>query len=168
MIHQPVLLQEVLTNLDPKPGEIFIDATINRGGHARAIAERLGAGGQLFGLDVDEDALASARINLAKIACQITLIEANFSQLDQVIPRAVHGKIDGIILDLGFSSEQIDDSGRGFSFKRDEPLYMTLAANPAEEALTAASVLNGWTEAELGRVISEYGENDSLALSPKR
>jgi 16S rRNA (cytosine1402-N4)-methyltransferase len=158
MIHQPVLLQEVLTNLDPKSGEIFIDATINRGGHAKAIAERLGEQGQLIGLDADRDALAVARANLAGVACSVTLFETNFSQLGQVIPETIQGKVNGILLDLGFSSEQMDDSGRGFSFRRDEPLFMTLSAQPAEGALTAATIINGWTEAELTRVISEYGE----------
>jgi len=158
MIHQPVLLQEVLTNLDPKPGEIFIDATINRGGHAKAIAERLGTKGQLFGLDVDAEALVAARANLAEVACPVTLFETNFSQMVQVIPEALRGRINGLLLDLGFSSEQMDNSGRGFSFRRDEPLYMTLAVNPAEEALTAATIVNSWPEAKLVRVISEYGE----------
>jgi len=158
MIHQPVLLQEVLTNLDPKPGEIFIDGTVNRGGHTLAIAERLGAAGQLFGLDVDKNALAEARANLAQVACTITLLETNFSELTRVIPEAVQGKVNGILLDLGFSSEQMDDSGRGFSFKRDEPLFMTLASNSVEGALTAATIVNSWPESELAHLIGKYGE----------
>ena len=160
MTHRPVLLQEVLAGLAPEPGEIFLDATINRGGHARAIAERLGPRGRLIGLDRDREALAEAAVTLATGPSSVKLVESNFADLATVLDQLGGPRIDLALFDLGFSSEQMDESRRGFSFRRDEPLYMTFGAPAAlaPGALTAAAIVNTWPEAALVKIFREYGE----------
>lgn len=144
-IHKPVLLKEVLDMLRPQPGEFFIDGTFGGGGHSRAISEAIGPNGKLLAIDADARAIA---------ACTSDLIcrQANFADLPTIVAELGYGKADGLLLDLGLSSDQLAASGRGFSFQRNEPLLMTLGNNdtPLEE------LLEGTSEQELAEVIREY------------
>ncbi len=157
-MHIPVLLQTVLGTLDPKSGEIFIDGTVNRGGHARAIGERLGPTGHLIGIDQDEEALKEAKKNLAQLPCRVTLLHGNFRNLDTLLEAEDIPGVNGILLDLGLSSNQLGESGRGFSFQKDEPLQMTFSAVPTEGMLTAQEIVNDWTGEHLVDILKAYGE----------
>jgi 16S rRNA (cytosine1402-N4)-methyltransferase len=158
MTHAPVLLQEVIKALALKEGETFVDLTLNRGGHSRALCEALGKSGKLIGVDADQNALKIAQENLRTCPGIVTLVESNFKELDKVLAEQGIEQVDAILADLGLSSEQLAGSGRGFSFQTDEPLLMTLAAHPAPDALTAAHIVNTWQEETLADIIYAYGE----------
>ncbi len=158
MIHEPVLLHEVLETLAPVAGAIVVDATVNRGGHSRALCQTLGSAGTLIGLDADGEALKEAKDNLSSCPSQVELINTNFHQMREAIPESYHGRIDAILMDLGLSSNQLESSGRGFSFQRDEPLLMTFASAPEADAETASTIVNNWSEAEIAGILKEYGE----------
>src|SRR5690349_9535509 len=120
--HQPVLLDEVLTWLDPRPGGCYCDATVGMGGHAGAILERTAPDGRLVGLDRDVDALAAARAALGRFGERVTLVHAPFSRVHEVLQRLELIPVDGFLLDLGVSSPQLDRAERGFSFRASGPL----------------------------------------------
>lgn len=157
MPHIPVLLKEVLRVLDPQPGEFMIDGTLGSGGHAKAILEKLKSRGALMGLDWDEKNLENFRRENEDIRGNLTLIHDNYANIPEILERHRLSKADGLLLDLGFSSEQVEHSGRGFSFLRNEPLDMRY--NPTDgETATAANVVNSTGEKELANIIYEYGE----------
>ena len=153
--HTAVLLPEVLTALRIRASGTYLDATFGRGGHAGAILEKLIADGRLLCLDRDADAVADARARFGRDP-RVTIFLAPFSALsacaDQVEPGL---KFDGILFDLGVSSPQLDDAARGFSFMHDGPLDMRMTQG---EGPSAADVVNGASEAELGRIFREFGE----------
>lgn len=151
--HLPVLPLETLTLLDPKPGETWVDCTTGVGGHAKLIAERIAPNGHLFGLDQDDAMLVLATVTLQGLP--FTLIRANFDQLDDVLKNAGVGAVDGVLADLGFCSDQMDDPTRGFSFQHDGPLDMRLDRNGGQ---TAADLVNRLSEGGLADLIFEYGE----------
>lgn len=164
MKHEPVLLQEVLTGLNLQAGETVLDATLNRAGHAIELAKQVGETGLLVGIDADQNAIAEAKVNLEKAGtrAKIILLNSNFRNLAELLAREKIEKLDAALFDLGLSSQQLEESGRGFSFqKTDEKLLMTFAspnsASPEEE-LTATEVLNHWQEETLADVIYAYGE----------
>ncbi len=157
MAHTPVLLQEVVDNLKPQAGETVLDATAGAGGHARALGEHLGVDGHLVLVDADEASLAKARQNVAGLACRVTALRGNFRRLANLLEAAAIESVDVALFDLGFSSDQLSESGRGFSFLLNEPLLMTLAQLP-EEGLTAYEIVNEWRGSELERILREYGE----------
>src|SRR3989338_6332364 len=135
MPHIPVLLEEVLKLMDPRSGENFVDATLGDGGHAVSIIERLGQNGRFMGIDLDEQALAVAKsqITNSKLQTKELIIEKeNFVNLQKVIQKHNFMPVHGILFDLGIRSEQFEESGRGFSFLRDEPLDMRF--NPSGDA----------------------------------
>ncbi len=156
--HTPVLLQESLDYLAPAPGRRMVDATLGGGGHARAIAERLAPGGVLLGLDQDADALTAAGKRLADLSDSVTvkLVQANFARLEDVLAAQGLPKVDGVILDLGVSSHQLDTPSRGFAFRYNGPLDMRM--DPAGGGETAADLVNRLPEAELARLLFTYGE----------
>ncbi len=157
MAHQPVLLEEVTRLLDPKPGEIALDATVNRGGHARRLAAAIGPTGTLIGLDLDRAAIAAAEQVLKAFPLQrLILRQANFRDLETVFLELGLPIIHRALFDLGWSAEQLVESGRGFSFDRDEPLLMTLGET-ASGQLTANEIVNEWSETSLTDVIHGYG-----------
>ncbi|MBI2099941.1 MAG: 16S rRNA (cytosine(1402)-N(4))-methyltransferase RsmH [Candidatus Vogelbacteria bacterium] len=156
-VHQAVLLQEVISGLNPKPGEVALDATLGGGGHARAIAEKLGPNGLLIGLDQDSAALARAREALKDCPGRVELMQGNFRDLDKLLATIEVTEIDLTLFDLGLSSDQLEQSGRGFSFQQDEPLLMTFADNPAPDTLTAQEIVNTWEEDNLADIIYGYG-----------
>ena len=151
--HVPVLPAEMLRLLDPRSGELWVDCTTGGGGHSRLIAEKLGPTGRLFGLDQDRRMLALAEPRLAGLP--VTLIPANFDQLAEVLQNRGIDKVDGVLADLGFSSDQLNDADRGLSFKNNGPLDMRL---DGRTGATAADLVNTMSEGGLADVIFEYGE----------
>ncbi|MBI3522076.1 MAG: 16S rRNA (cytosine(1402)-N(4))-methyltransferase RsmH [Chloroflexi bacterium] len=153
--HEPVLLAEVLAQLDPREGGRFLDGTVGAGGHARAIAERIGPQGRLLGLDRDPAALAIAERYLADLGERVILVRANFALCDDVARAHGLDQLDGVLLDLGLSSIQLADDERGFSFRSPGPLDMR--ADP-DLRVTAADIVNGTEVTELARIFATYGE----------
>lgn len=157
-MHQSVLLHEVITYLDIKKGDAVLDGTINGGGHSKAMCELIGSKGKLIGIDQDKEALARATKALSQCNAPHFLIQENFRNLDRVLLSTGMKTVDKILLDLGFSSFQIETSGRGFSFQKDEPLLMTLKASPQPEDLTAEEIVNTWEEEHIADIIYGFGE----------
>jgi 16S rRNA (cytosine1402-N4)-methyltransferase len=154
-VHIPVLYDEVLAWLRPVPGGRYIDATVGLGGHAEGLLERSAPDGRLLALDADPQALARAQERLAPYAERVTFVQARHVQLADVARQRGFGRVDGVLLDLGVSSLQLDDAARGFSFQEDGPLDMRMGP---DVALTADELVNTWSERELSRIIYEYGE----------
>jgi len=156
-MHTPVLLKEVIGLLDPKEGEIFIDATVNGGGHARAIAERVGLTGKVIGVDWDCDLIKKSSItNRESKITNIDLVCDNYVNLRKITGDRDIQRVDGILFDFGFSSYHVDASGRGFSFLRDEPLDMRYS--PEDNELTAESVVNTWPQERIADMLWQDGE----------
>ena len=152
--HVPVLFDEVMTALDIKENGIYIDGTVGGGGHSSGICERLGEGGTLIAVDRDEEALNAASSRLEGYKCQKRFVHANYSDVD-AIAEAAGGSVQGILLDLGVSSYQLDNPERGFSYMHDAPLDMRMDES---DRLTAYDVVNGYSEKDLARIIRDYGE----------
>lgn len=158
-MHIPVLLHEVLEILDVKAGEVFLDCNLNRAGHSIEIAQKLGSTGTLIGIDLDATALNAAGELFATLPehPRICLMHDNFSNIDLVLADCGMQSVDKILFDLGLSSQELDSSGRGFTFQKDEPLLMTYQSNVTEETLTAKDILNLWEEETLADIIFAYG-----------
>jgi 16S rRNA (cytosine1402-N4)-methyltransferase len=161
--HQSVLPAEVIQLLEPRPGETWVDCTAGGGGHARLIAERVAPTGRVLALDQDETMLARARLRLEGLPAM--LIHANFDQLPEVLANRGVERVDGVLADLGFASDQVEDAGRGFSFRDDGPLDMRL--DPAA-GQTAADLVNTLSEKALADVFYEYGEERKSRWVAKR
>ncbi|MEK7112528.1 MAG: 16S rRNA (cytosine(1402)-N(4))-methyltransferase RsmH, partial [Patescibacteria group bacterium] len=156
-MHRPVLSAEVLDIFSPKPGETYIDATVNGGGHMLAILEKIGPAGKVLGIDRDCELIAKLKDKINKLKIQnAELVCDNFANIAALARRHHLAKIDGILFDLGFSSYHVEESGRGFSFLRDEVLDMRY--NPAETIDNAAAILSKWPEQRIANILSEYGE----------
>jgi 16S rRNA (cytosine1402-N4)-methyltransferase len=156
--HTPVLLQQVIETLALDRGLVFVDSTVGSAGHFSAVVRRIMPGGSAIGIDRDESALERAKSRLEAEGLMgegIFLVHASFAELERVVRSKGFGKVDRLLLDLGLSSDQIDDPGRGFSFRFDGPLDMR---QDRRSTLTAAEVVNTYSEAELARVIADYGE----------
>ena len=152
-VHIPVLVDEVLAALDPKPGEIFVDGTLGGGGHTRAILERLGESGQVFGFDRDPAAVEATGQGICD--SRLTTIAANYSDIPEQLGGFGVTKVDSILLDLGLSSDQLADRDRGFSFQSDGPLdlrFNPLIGEPASR------LVNRLSEKHLANLIFEFGE----------
>ncbi len=156
-MHIPVLLKEVLRYLDPKPGENFIDCTIGQGGHAKALMERISPGGNLLGIDADAESLMrlEAEIKDTKAKNGIILVNGNFTDIADIVEQRAFGPVHGILMDLGWSSWQMEEGKRGLSFLRDEALDMRMSSL---QALTAEQVVNTYTEETLAKIFKEFGE----------
>jgi len=158
--HLPVLLDEVLTWLDPKPGGRYCDATLGAGGHSFAVLERSAPDGRVVGLDRDPAAIATAGARLQPFGDRVTLVHARFSEARAVLERLGMIPVDGFLVDLGVSSPQLDRPERGFSFRTDGPLDMRMDPTTGE---TAAELIRRVDEAELTRIIREQGEERHAA-----
>ncbi len=156
--HVPVLLHESIDGLQIKEGDVIVDATLGAGGHSSEIARRFGHAVRIIGFDLDAEALKLARASVETAGGKLVPIHANFRTIETNCAKAGFEQIDGALFDLGISSMEIGESGRGFSFKYDEPLLMTLANPITDDTLTAAEVVNGMREEELANVIYKYGE----------
>lgn len=155
VVHIPVLPREVMKYLAPATGEVFVDGTIGLGGHASLLAEKLGPPGTLLGIDLDESALAKAGENLSFFPGRLILRQGNYRNLTIFLQEEKLPAPDGILLDLGVSSLQLDQGNRGFSYWEDAPLDMRMDRTLN---FTAADLVNRASQGELGRIIREYGE----------
>ncbi len=154
--HKSVLLEEVIANLAVKENGIYVDGTLGGAGHGSAVCSELGKHGRFIGIDQDEDAIAVSRERLAEYGEKVSIVRSNYMRTAEVVHSLGIEKVDGITLDLGVSSFQLDTGERGFSYRMDAPLDMRMD-NQAE--LTAADVVNEYTEQELFHIIRDYGED---------
>ena len=154
--HISVLLDETIDGLDIKPDGIYVDGTLGGGGHSYEILKRLSPKGRLIGIDQDGEALKAAGERLKEFENQITLVRSNYCEIDKVLKELNVEKVDGILLDIGVSSYQLANLERGFSYKSDAPLDMRM---DTRQELTAADVVNTYSENELFKIIKDYGED---------
>lgn len=153
--HRPVMLNEVIGNLNIRPEGTYVDGTIGGGGHSIEIASRLSGEGRLYGFDQDAAAVEAASKRLEKYKDRVSIIRSNYSEMRERLSELGVESADGILLDLGVSSYQLDDAERGFSYRADAPLDMRM---DQRQSLSAKEVVNGYSLPELSRVIQEYGE----------
>ncbi len=154
--HTSVLLEETIEGLGIKPEGIYVDGTLGGAGHSYQIAERLGAGGRLIGIDQDEAAILAAKERLLSFGDKVRIVRSNFRDTKEVLSQLGIGKIDGMLLDLGVSSYQLDTEERGFSYRFDTPLDMRM---DQRQRLSAREIVNTYEERELFRIIRDYGED---------
>ena len=155
MIHKPVLVKEVLEYLNPKPGENFIDGTIGQGGHTLLILERIAPGGRVLGIDLDVAQIENAKVEMPGQKERVVLVHDSYANVKNIALRENFTPVHGILLDLGYSSWQIENSGKGFSFQKDERLDMRYDLG---SELTAETIVNEWPEEKLLQILDEYGE----------
>lgn len=156
MKHRPVLLKEVLQIFDPKPNQNYIDCTIGEGGHSFAILEKIKPNGKILGIDLNEKVIEKVRVESQKLKVKnIILVEDNFRNLKKIVKDFFPYKIHGILLDLGLSSFLLKESGRGFSFLKDEKLDMRYSL---KQDLTAEKIVNSYSLEKLEKIFKEYGE----------
>jgi 16S rRNA (cytosine1402-N4)-methyltransferase len=158
MTHIPVLKDESIDGLAIKKGDIIIDGTLGGGGHTFEMIKRHGSTIKIIGLDLDIDALNRTKVLIGDTPCDFIFQNAGFQDIDKVLKDLNIEKVDGILLDLGISSFQLEVAGRGFSFLKDEPLLMTMKKNPTEEDLTAKDIVNIWAEESIADIIYGFGE----------
>jgi 16S rRNA (cytosine1402-N4)-methyltransferase len=154
-VHVPVLLDEVIAALQPRRGDYFVDCTVGLGGHAAAILEQISPSGKLLGIDADPKAIKVSQDRLSDYGKAVILVNDNFVNLEAICRRYHLHPVDGILLDLGVSSLQLDTAERGFSFHLDAPLDMRF--DPGQ-GLTASDIVNRFSEQELAKLIERYGE----------
>ncbi|MBU4205017.1 16S rRNA (cytosine(1402)-N(4))-methyltransferase RsmH [Patescibacteria group bacterium] len=154
-MHIPVFQKEVLKYLDPKPNENFIDCTIGHGGHVKNILEKTGPKGKVLGIDLDLEQIKICQSQLEAFKERIILVNSSYTNLKEIIEKNNFQPVHGILMDLGMSSWHLENSGRGFSFLKDEPLDMRYSAR---NYLTAREILNNWSQQEIERIIKEYSE----------
>lgn len=155
-VHYSVLLQETIENLNIKEDGIYVDGTLGGGGHAFEVVKRLSDKGRFFGIDQDDAAIRAAGERLKEYEDKITLIRSNYCNMQSVLAQQDVDKVDGIVLDLGVSSYQLDTEERGFSYRFDTTLDMRM---DQRQALTAKDIVNEYPEMELYRIIRDYGED---------
>lgn len=153
--HDPVMLREVIDGLNVKENGTYIDATVGGAGHSIEIAKLLNADGLLIGIDQDPEALKAATKRLSGFECSVKLVSSNFSDIADVVDHVGAEHVDGILMDIGVSSYQLDESSRGFTYREDVPLDMRM--NPSVE-ITAAYIVNEEPEDKLCQIIGQYGE----------
>lgn len=154
--HKSVLLEETVASLNIKPDGIYVDGTLGGGGHAYEVCTRLGEGGRLIGIDQDADAILAATARLETFQDKVTIVRSNYVNIKTVLSQLGIEKVDGIYLDLGVSSYQLDTAERGFTYREDAPLDMRMDQRSDK---TAADIVNGYDEMALFRIIRDYGED---------
>lgn len=158
MAHTSVLLEECIAGLALRPGEVFVDGTLNGGGHSFEIALRSDNAVRQIGVDLDSDALARTEKLFATKGYTLQTVLGNFKDVDTHLAKCGQNGMDAMLLDLGWSSSQFEASGRGFSFKYDEPLVMSFRLEGGEEKLTAWNIVNEWGEDSITDILSGFGE----------
>lgn len=156
--HVPVLLQEAVDALKPRSGGIYLDGTLGGGGHTELLLQKSQPDGRVLSLDVDPKALARAAERMSSYGSRWKSVDANFRQLDRIAAETGMIPLDGILLDLGFSSDELADPVKGLSFMQDGPLDMRLGPHANEDGLTAAEIVNSWTEDDITKVLENFGE----------
>ncbi len=154
--HRSVLLEETVNGLNIRPDGIYVDGTLGGGGHAYEICRRLGDKGSIVGIDQDEAAIEAAGIRLKDFGEKVTIVRSNYCEMKSVLHGSGIDKVDGIVLDLGVSSYQLDTAERGFSYREDAPLDMRM---DRRQTMTARDIVNDYSEKDLYRVIRDYGED---------
>jgi len=154
--HISVLLNETVDNLNVRPGKIYVDGTLGGAGHASLVCEKLNGQGRFIGIDQDEAAIGVATERLSKYGDMVTIVRDNFGNMADVLKSLNVDKVDGIVLDLGVSSYQLDTAERGFSYMEDAPLDMRM---DRRQAKTAKDIVNDYEEMELYKIIRDYGED---------
>ena len=154
--HVSVLLQETVDGLNVKPDGIYVDGTLGGGGHSYEVCTRLGAKGSIIGIDQDEAAIEAASIRLKDFGEKVTIVRSNYCDMKSRLHELGIDKVDGIMLDLGVSSYQLDTAERGFSYRVDAPLDMRM---DRRQEKTARDIVNTYSEMELFRIIRDYGED---------
>ena len=154
--HKSVLLYETVDSLNIRTDGIYVDGTLGGGGHAYEVCRRLGEHGRLIGIDQDADAIAAATKRLEPFADKVTVVRSNYENIASVLHELGIEKVDGIYLDLGVSSYQLDTASRGFTYREDAPLDMRMDQRNTQ---TAADIVNTYSEMELYRIIRDYGED---------
>lgn len=157
MVHKSVLLNEIVEYLNPQSGQIFVDGTANGGGHTMAIAEKVAPNGKVIAIEWDGEIARDLELKVksSKLKENIVVVNDSYANLKDILNNLQIEKIDGIVLDLGFSSVHLEESGRGFSFQKDEPLDMRYNT---EDGQTAAEIINSYIEKDLADIIYKYGE----------
>ncbi|HEY9481278.1 MAG TPA: 16S rRNA (cytosine(1402)-N(4))-methyltransferase RsmH [Candidatus Paceibacterota bacterium] len=155
-MHESVLLQETIDGLELRDGDVVVDGTLGRAGHSIEMVKRVKV--RLIGIDRDAQAIEESRAKLSAAGANFELHQGNFADMKSILAYAGVEHVNKVILDLGVSSPQIDSSGRGFSFKENEPLSMTMEREPSADAFTARDIVNGWAEEDIANVIYAYGE----------
>ncbi len=154
--HVSVLLNETIDSLNIKPDGIYVDGTLGGGGHSLEICKRLGEGGRLIGIDQDMDAIRAASKRLENYQDKIDIVHSNYQDIESCLGELSINGVDGIVLDLGVSSYQLDNVDRGFTYREDTPLDMRMDQS---QTITAKDIVNNYSEMELFRVIRDYGED---------
>lgn len=155
-VHKSVLLTETVDSLNVQPGGIYVDGTLGGGGHAYEVCKRLGGQGRFIGIDQDEEAIRAASERLAEFGDMVTIVRSNYVAIEEILNALNITKVNGIMLDLGVSSHQLDTPERGFSYMADAPLDMRM---DKRNDLTARDIVNDYDEMELFRIIRDYGED---------
>lgn len=155
-VHKSVLLKETIDGLNIKPDGIYVDGTLGGGGHSYEVCKRLSNKGSIVGIDQDAAAIEAAGIRLKDFGEKVTIVRSNYCDMKSQLHKLGIDKVDGIILDLGVSSYQLDTAERGFSYREDAPLDMRM---DTRQSMTARDIVNEYSEMELYRVIRDYGED---------
>ncbi len=158
MIHKSVLLHEAIDGLAIKQGDIFVDGTLGGGGHLEEIVKRFGNSILYIGIDLDSEAIERTKKRLASYKINIRYSLGSFRNLETILNSLGVGQVDKILLDVGLSSNQFEDSGRGFSFQKDEPLIMSFKRDLKETDLTAREIVNTWDMENVEAILKGYGE----------
>ena len=155
-VHKSIMLEEVIESLAIKPNGIYVDGTLGGAGHSFEIVKRLGEGGRLIGIDQDGEAIEAATKRLTPYKDKVTIVRSNYAQMKEVLRDLGILKVDGILLDLGVSSYQLDNAERGFTYREDVPLDMRM---DQRQTKTARDIVNDYSETELYHIIRNYGED---------
>lgn len=155
-VHKSVLLNETVDSLNVKPDGIYVDGTLGGGGHAYEVCKRLGEHGRFIGIDQDAEAIEAAGLRLSEFGDKVTIVRSNYVDIENILKSLNIQLVNGIMLDLGVSSHQLDTVSRGFSYKEDAPLDMRM---DVRNEMTAKDIVNEYSEMDLYRVIRDYGED---------
>ena len=155
-VHKSIMLEEVIESLAIKPNGIYVDGTLGGAGHSSEIVKRLGEDGRLIGIDQDGEAIEAATKRLKPYKDKVTIVRSNYAQMKEVLRDLGIPKVDGILLDLGVSSYQLDEADRGFTYREDAALDMRM---DQRQEKTARDIVNGYSEMDLYRIIRDYGED---------
>ena len=158
MIHKTVLLHEAIDGLDLKAGDVFVDGTLGGGGHLEEVLRRFGNKISIVGIDLDEDAIKRTKSRIENLESNIKYAVGSFRDIDKILESLEISKVDKVLLDIGLSSNQFEESGRGFSFQKNEPLIMSFKKDLTDEDLTAREIVNTWEAENIATIIKSYGE----------